>query len=52
MNVLVQIRIISIFDGEDRKGRTLTNVDIEHYQKIIVALTETERIMGEVDKVC
>ncbi|MEX0621690.1 MAG: type ISP restriction/modification enzyme [Candidatus Woykebacteria bacterium] len=36
---------------KDRKGRTLTNEDIEHYQKIIVALTETGKIMGEIDKV-
>jgi predicted helicase len=35
---------------KDRKGRTLTNADIEHYQKIIVALVETERIMREIDK--
>ncbi|MDI6751700.1 MAG: N-6 DNA methylase [bacterium] len=35
---------------KDRKGRTLTNADIEHYQKMIVALTETERIMREIDK--
>jgi len=35
---------------KDRKGRTLTNEDIEHYQKIIVALAETDRIMKEVDK--
>lgn len=34
---------------KDRTGRTLTNSDIEHYQKIIVALVETERIMKEVD---
>jgi predicted helicase len=33
---------------KDRKGRTLTNQDIEHYQKIIVALTETDRIMKEI----
>ena len=36
---------------KDRKGRTLTNEEIEHYQKIIVALAETERIMGEIDKI-
>jgi predicted helicase len=36
---------------KDRKGRTLTNSEIEHYQKIIVALVETERIMKEIDKV-
>jgi len=27
----------------------LTNTDIEHYQKIIVALAETNRIMEEID---
>ncbi len=36
---------------KDRKSRTLTNEDIEHYQKIIVVLTETERIMKEIDKI-
>ena len=35
---------------KDRKGRVLANADIEHYQKMIVALAETGRIMGEVDK--
>jgi len=35
---------------KDRKGRTLTNEDIEHYQKMIVALKETERITEEIDK--
>lgn len=34
---------------KDRKGRTLTNADIEHYQKIIVVLMETNRLMKEVD---
>jgi len=36
---------------KDRKGRTLSNADIEHYQKIIVALMETDRIMKEIDKI-
>ncbi|OGH87669.1 MAG: hypothetical protein A3J93_03890 [Candidatus Magasanikbacteria bacterium RIFOXYC2_FULL_42_28] len=36
---------------KDRKGRKLTNADIEHYQKIIVVLVETGRIMGEIDGV-
>lgn len=31
---------------KDRKGRTLTNEDIEHYQKMIVAIVETVRIMN------
>ena len=35
---------------KDRKSRTLTNEDIEHYQKIIVALTETDRLMKGIDK--
>jgi hypothetical protein len=35
---------------KDRIGRTLTSADIEHYQKIIVALAETHRLMGEIDK--
>ena len=35
---------------KDRKGRALSNSDIEHYQKIIVALVETNRIMKEIDK--
>jgi len=36
---------------KDRKNRILTNEDIEHYQKIIGALTETDRIMKEINKV-
>src|SRR3989344_4213296 len=35
---------------KDRKGRELTSEEIEHYQKIIVALTETDRVMQEVDR--
>jgi len=36
---------------KDRKGRALSFDDILHYQKIIVALTETDRIMKEIDKI-
>lgn len=36
---------------KDRKGRELEIEDIMHYQKIIVALTETDRLMKEIDKV-
>ncbi|WP_241331644.1 type ISP restriction/modification enzyme [Chryseobacterium arthrosphaerae] len=36
---------------KDRKGRTLDFEDILHYQKIIVALFETDRLMKEVDNV-
>lgn len=36
---------------KDRKGRTLVNADIEHYQKIIVVLMETGRIMKKIDEV-
>ena len=34
-----------------RPGRVLTDEDIEHYQKIVVALNETIRIMKEIDDV-
>ncbi|MHC4891956.1 MAG: type ISP restriction/modification enzyme [Planctomycetota bacterium] len=34
-----------------RPGRVLTDEDIEHYQKIVVALAETIRIMAEIDEV-
>jgi predicted helicase len=34
-----------------RPGRVLSQDDIEHYQKIIVAISETIRIMGEIDEV-
>jgi predicted helicase len=36
---------------KDRKGRKLEFDDILHYQKIIVALTETDRLMNEIDKI-
>jgi predicted helicase len=36
---------------KDRKGRTLSKEDIDHYQRIVVALAETIRIMAEIDKV-
>ncbi len=36
---------------KDRKGRTLSKDDIEHYHKIVVALHETIRLMAEIDKV-
>ena len=36
---------------KDRKGRTLSGEDIAHYQKIVVALSETIRIMAEIDEV-
>ncbi|MBU3934739.1 N-6 DNA methylase [Patescibacteria group bacterium] len=35
---------------KDRKGRRLTNDEIEHYQKIIVALVGTDKIMKKIDK--
>lgn len=35
---------------KDRQGRILSNTDIEHYQKIIVVLAETGRLVGEIDK--
>lgn len=34
---------------KDRKGRVLTEADILQYQKIVFALAETIRLMGEID---
>ena len=36
---------------KDRKDRELSYEDILHYQKIIVALSETDRIMREIDEI-
>ena len=36
---------------KDRKGRNLNFEDIVHYQRIIAALTETHRLMGDVDAI-
>ena len=34
---------------KDRKGRTLTYDELTHYQKVMVALRETMRLMEEID---
>ena len=34
---------------KDRKGRALSFDDVMHYQKIIKILTETDRIMKEIE---
>ena len=36
---------------KDRAGRRLSYDDIAHYQKIVVALRETLRLMKEIDEV-
>ncbi len=36
---------------KDRKTRELNYDDIKHYQKMIVALSETDRLMKEIDKI-
>ncbi len=36
---------------KDRKERELSHDDILHYQKIILALFETDRLMKEIDKI-
>jgi hypothetical protein len=36
---------------KDRKGQTLSNDEIAHYQRIVVALSETIRLMKEIDDV-
>jgi predicted helicase len=35
---------------KDRKGRVLSAEDVKHYQKIVVALSETIRLMAEIDE--
>ena len=35
---------------KDRKGRTLSEDDITHYQRIVVALQETIRLMQQIDE--
>jgi len=35
---------------KDRKGRTLSSEDISHYQRVVVALKETMRLMEEIDR--
>ena len=34
---------------KDRRGRVLSHDDLTHYGKIVVALRETIRLMGEID---
>ena len=34
-----------------RTGLVLSDNDLNHYQKIVVAISETIRIMGEIDEV-
>jgi predicted helicase len=36
---------------KDRKGRTLSDEEIAHYQKIVVAISGTIRLMGKIDEV-
>ncbi len=36
---------------KDRKGRTLSLDDLRHYAKVIIALTETDRLMKAIDGV-
>jgi predicted helicase len=35
---------------KDRRGRTLSYDDLTHYQKVVVALAETLRLMAEIDR--
>ncbi len=36
---------------KDRKGRTLNIDDITHYQRVIISLVETDKLMKEIDEV-
>ena len=41
-----------LYDRRGKKGqpgRTLTDEDIEHYHRIVIALKETIRLMAEID---
>ncbi len=35
---------------KDRKGRALSSDDLYHYQRVVVALSETKRLMTEIDE--
>ena len=35
---------------KDRKGRVLSDDDIDHYRQILAALAGTERLMNEIDE--
>jgi uncharacterized protein len=35
---------------KDRKGRQLSDEDIQHYQGIVVALQETIKLMDKIDQ--
>lgn len=35
---------------KDRRGRALSFGDVQHYQRVVVALSETRRLMREVDE--
>ena len=36
---------------KDRKGRVLSDDDIDHYRQILAALADTERLMDEIDQI-
>ena len=38
-------------EQKGQPGRVLSNDDITHYHKVVLALSETIRLMAEVDKV-
>jgi len=40
-----------LYDRRGQPGRPLTPEDIAHYQRVVVALKETMRLMGEIDEV-
>ena len=34
---------------KDRKGRVLSSDDVLHYVRVIIALRETQRLVGKID---
>ena len=40
-----------LFGGTDRKGKKLSSDEIEHYQKMIVAVQRQSEVMEMIDKI-
>ncbi|CAA9436383.1 MAG: hypothetical protein AVDCRST_MAG78-2070 [uncultured Rubrobacteraceae bacterium] len=36
---------------KDRKGRALSFGDVRHYQRVVASLSETRRLMREIDEI-
>lgn len=36
---------------KDRRGRTLTTDDLRHYQRMLIAITQTQTLMPQIDEI-